>query len=499
MNKLSQRLADIAKIDPAAIALEFKGRGFNWGKLAGIGSRVDRLLTDAGIGPGATIGVLLANRPGMVAVLYGLLIAERCIVFINPHYPAKRLSAEIHELGTSALIADRQEWTDKEIGEAVRATGALGICVDIDSGVSLMPGMEKPGPGPHRKVDPGIAMEILTSGTTGKPKRLQSKYSALADAILSSVRDDGPDGKPTLKRGATIVSAPLVHVSGIFSLLYPVCEGRPILLLEKFSVREWVEGIKRHRIRFTSLPPAAVLMVLDAKVPKEDLSSLLALRCGTAPLSPERQLEFERTYGVPILIQYSATEFLGGIAGWTLDMHKAFMPQKLGSIGRAQAGIKLRVVDPDTGEPLGPDRLGLLEVLPFKRFGEDAAWGRTTDLAKIDADGFVFLAGRADDVIIRGGFKIHLPTVAETIEQHEAVSEASVLGIPDARLGHVPVCALELRPGFESVTVADLEAFARANLAAYQVPVKFKVVPALPRTVSMKVDRPAVRALFEPA
>jgi long-chain acyl-CoA synthetase len=498
MNALSARLRAIAAIDSGAMAVEFQGETYTWGALTQIADRLNRLLNEAGLGAGSAIGVILSNRPSIVGVLIGLLMTERCVVFINPHYPTEALAAELIDLRTAAVVADETVWQAKEIAPAVRQTGALGIQVDVRGGVAPLPGLDHLGPGPFRAASPGIAMEILTSGTTGKPKRLQTRYTALADAILSSVRDDGPDGKPALKTAATIASAPLVHVSGLFNVLYPFCEGRPIALLEKFTVSGWVDAVKRHRVRYASLPPTGVAMVMEANVPREDLSSLVALRCGTAPLPPERQVAFERKYGVPILIQYSATEWVGGVAGWSSpDLHRKYMPAKLGSIGRAVKGIRLRVVDPDSGAELPPSEMGLLEVLPEKRLGPEAKWTRTTDLARIDEDGFVFLSGRVDDVIIRGGFKLHLPTIAETIERHPAVAEAAVIGLPDARLGQVPVCAVELRPGHDHVTAAEIEAFTRANLPAYQVPVQFRAVARLPRTVSMKVERPAVRALFE--
>jgi len=156
----------------------------------------------------------------------------------------------------------------------------------------------------------------------------------------------------------------------------------------------------------------------------------------------------------------------------------------------------LRVVDPETGQEVPPGEIGVLEVLPTQRLGT-TGWTRTTDLAAIDTDGFLYIRGRADDTIIRGGFKVQLNHVSEVLMRHAAVLEASVIGIPDARLGQVPVAAVELRPGFAAVDEGELAAFARQHLTPYQVPVRFKVVDALPRTISMKISRPGVTALFD--
>jgi acyl-CoA synthetase (AMP-forming)/AMP-acid ligase II len=128
------------------------------------------------------------------------------------------------------------------------------------------------------------------------------------------------------------------------------------------------------------------------------------------------------------------------------------------------------------------------------RFGAD--WHRTNDLALLDADGFLFLKGRADDAINRGGFKVLPDEVAAVLRRFPGVRDAAVVGKPDPRLGEVPVAALELAPGAPAPDDAALREFVRGQLAAYMVPVEFRIVEGLPRTASMKVSRPQLKALF---
>jgi len=497
MNNLAQYLTTLWNLDSSARAVEFGDKSYTWAQMRDIAGRVDALLTAQGLGKGTPVGALLRNRPPMVAAILGLLATERCIVSINPYYKPEALASEVAALNVSALMADQSDWTP-EITRAAGAQGTVGISLS-DSGAALVPGADKKGAGPHRELPEGIALEILTSGTTGKPKRLRAKFSALADAVLPAPDKAGNRPAPALRGGAAIVAAPVVHLSGIFGMLHSFCEGRTVVLLEKFNVLEWANAVERHKIKFASVPPTAMRMVLDANVPKSKLASLVAVRSGTAPLPPETQQRFQDTYGVPVLLQYSATEWLGGIAGWTIEEFRKYMPAKLGSTGRAHPGVKLRVVDPASFKELPANEVGLLEVLPSRRFGPDAEWNRTTDLARIDEDGFLYILGRSDDVIIRGGFKVSLPAVAEVVNQHPAVKDAAVLPIADARLGEVPVCAVELHEGAKVPPLAELEQFCRERLLPYQVPVQFKIVDALPRTVSLKVDRPATRALFTAA
>jgi acyl-CoA synthetase (AMP-forming)/AMP-acid ligase II len=122
-------------------------------------------------------------------------------------------------------------------------------------------------------------------------------------------------------------------------------------------------------------------------------------------------------------------------------------------------------------------------------------WVRTTDLGRLDPDGFLFVDGRTDDVIVRGGFKVHPSDIVAVLRGHPDVRDAGVTGLADGRLGAVPVAAVELNADAD-VTEADLLAFVRERVAHYQVPARLVVVDALPRTPSMKVSQPGLRGLF---
>jgi acyl-CoA synthetase (AMP-forming)/AMP-acid ligase II len=128
--------------------------------------------------------------------------------------------------------------------------------------------------------------------------------------------------------------------------------------------------------------------------------------------------------------------------------------------------------------------------------GDTTGWTRTTDLARIDDDGFVWILGRADQAIIRGGFKIRADDVRAALERDPRVRGAAVVARPDARLGAVPVAAVELRPGVGVVTVDDLLAEAATRLARYELPTEVRIVDALPRTPAGKPDLAGVHALF---
>jgi acyl-CoA synthetase (AMP-forming)/AMP-acid ligase II len=123
------------------------------------------------------------------------------------------------------------------------------------------------------------------------------------------------------------------------------------------------------------------------------------------------------------------------------------------------------------------------------------AWIRTTDLALLDEDGFVFVKGRGDGAIIRGGFKILPEQIVESLREHPAVLDAAVVGIEDEKLGQIPAAAVELAKGFE-LTIVALEKHARDRLLSYQIPAKWTIVDSLPRTPTLKVILSDVKKLF---
>jgi long-chain acyl-CoA synthetase len=341
----------------------------------------------------------------------------------------------------------------------------------------------------HNGVRPDVAVRMLTSGTTGPPKRIDLTYDMLAHSVMGPEPEDSKP--PTeVRSGVAIVNAPLVHIGGVFRVLQCIAEARPFALLDRFDLDMWADAVRRHRPRAVSLVPAALRMVLHSTLRREDLESVRAVTSGTAPLSADDADAFQDKFGIPVLTSYAATEFGGGVAGWTLADHQKHWQAKRGSVGRANPGAHLRVVD-DNGNPLGPDEPGLLEVKPGQ-LGPSADWMRTTDLARIDDDGFLWILGRADQAIIRGGFKVIPDDVRAALESHPAVQGAAVVGRPDERLGETPVAVVELRES-ASTTADELTEYLQNRLARYEIPSEIAIVDAIPRTQSGKPDLSAIR------
>ena len=157
---------------------------------------------------------------------------------------------------------------------------------------------------------------------------------------------------------------------------------------------------------------------------------------------PDLADAFEKAYGCPVLLSYGATEFTGGITGWSLRDWQQWKDTKRGSVGRTHPGVEISVIDPETEEELPPGQYGILQVRSAQAAGGDGQWVRTNDLGSVDEDGFVWIHGRADDVINRGGFKVFPAEIEDCLEAHPQVREAVAFGIPDERLGQVPVAVV---------------------------------------------------------
>jgi acyl-CoA synthetase (AMP-forming)/AMP-acid ligase II len=476
---LSERIAKVLTLDPSAPALEFAHRWYAWGDL---GAAVEAVA--ARVEAGERVAVLLRNRPAQVGVLLGLLRAGACVVTANPERGEERVRTDLAALTVSAFAGEREDLAAYAPDGRWLVSDELAA-LEVEGQITA-----------RAETRPGVAVEMLTSGTTGPPKRVPLTYETLSRVLRGAKHyERNTDAEVRLRSGVTIVNSPLVHLGGLFRVLQCVSDGRSFCLLERFRVDQWADAVRRHRPRTVSLVPAALRMVLDADLDPDDLAGVRSVVSGTAPLAPEDADAFREKYGIPVLVSYAATEFGGGVAGWNLADHERYWPAKRGSVGRAHPGCELRVVDPDTGIPLGPDVEGLLEV-KTRQLGDHARWMRTTDQARIDADGFVYILGRADQAIVRGGFKIRPDDVRAALERDRRVRGAAVVGRADPRLGAVPVAAVELRPGCAATTPEDLLAAAARLLARYELPAELQVVDALPRTPAGKVDLAAVRELL---
>lgn len=418
----------------------------------------------APLNTGSRVGVVCHNHPDDVAALLAVLGSGRCLVPLSGLLPP----------GVRQVIAD---------------TARLDLLLD--------PGTHPARPGNRPHSNPGgpplgpdaTVVELRSSGTTGHPQPVEVSARQLA-AALAGAGQDRPAQDPS---AATVVVHPIEHVAGFTTLLGAVLAGRSIVLLPRFEPSSWAEAVHRHRARGGFLMPAALRALLEQRISVGLLASLAFVSTGPSDCPSDLAEAFGRTFGIPVLSTYGATEFAGAVAGWGLELHREWWPAKAGSAGRAYPGIELRVID-DQGSPARPDTPGRLEVRACQ-LHDDGQWEPTNDRARLDTDGFLWVLGRLDQVILRGGFKVHPERIERALQQHPRVAEASAFGVPDERLGAVPEAAVKLRHGAGGPSTEELLQCWRHLLAPYEVPRRIHLLP-LPRTGSGKVSRRAVSELL---
>jgi len=499
MAQIADTLRAVMALDPARTEIDFEARDYTWGNLARVAEQIGQLLDTMILPTELRVGVMLRNRPGHIAAIVAVLSTDRCLVSLNPILPDERLFGDVAGLRLPVIIADEGDVARPGIGDVFAGAGTAVIVIGARlEGARLLPGCDTPRA--ELRTSPGVAIEMLTSGTTGTPKRVPLSRAAFDASFAEFTRyERGRDyaEPPKLRSGVSMVVNPLTHIGGIYGCIGALLAGRKIALLEKFSVAGWVDSVKRNRARVAPAVPSAIRMLLDADIDPADLSSLSAMISGTAPLAADLVDAFYAKYNIPICGNYGATEFAGAVAGWNVDDFRALWKDKRGAVGRVHANMQARVVDPETGAILPHGSEGLLE-LKGAQLGNGGEWLRTTDRAVLDADNFLFIRGRADNAINRGGFKVHPDDIARALNEHPAIREAAVVGVPDDRLGEVPAAAIILKEGVPVLSTDDLKTFLRARLIAYQVPVHYLFVEDFPRTPSMKPSAPGLQALFAP-
>jgi len=478
--ELAQRVRVNLQEAGSSLAIAFDGQEFDWEWLSDSAGKFDLLIAAAALLHRTPTALIARNRPGQIAILASNIAARRATHMIHAAQAPAVIAREIAELGVSLIVADEQDWHDDLIAVA-RSVGAAGVIIGADHALSLHPMLARAHPRQAADFDPELAFGILSSGTTGLPKRTPLAWSTIAAAVGDAARAHAGSDQ---SGSAQIMLHPLGNIAGVSFLVPALAARQPVVLLEKFTVESWTNVVQRYRPVRSSLPAAALRMVLEAEVAPARIGSLKVVAVGGSRIEPELRGAFEERYGIPVLLAYGATEFGGVVANWSLDLYARCGAAKRESVGLPSPGVILKIVDPESRHELPAGSIGIIAAQVARLGGQ---WLYTSDLGAIDQDGFLYLHGRADGAINRGGFKIVPETVEHVLRGFPGVRDAVVVGLPDERLGEVPVAMVEQDPAGPLLDRSDLLNQLRSRLTAYQMPVKLAVVAQLPRTGTLKI------------
>ena len=358
--------------------------------------------------------------------------------------------------------------------------------------------------------DEDITILMYTAGTTGRPKGVPLRHDAFVSYVLGNVDPASPDIEEK-----NLLTVPLYHVAGIQGMLAAIYGGRTLVMMRQFEVREWLETVQRERATRAMLVPTMLKTVIDyPDFTKYDLSSLQVITYGAASMPFEVINKAIKVMPrVKFINAFGQTETASTITALGPEDHliegteeerERKLKRLASSIGRPLPDVEVKILD-EEGKELPPGQVGEIvtkgprimkgywhdEQKTAKAFTPDG-WLITGDRGWMDEEGYIFLAGRGDDMIIRGGENISPEEVEDVLHSHPKVEEAAVIGVADLEWGQQPRAIVVLKRG-EVATAEEIMEYCRSKLAGFKRPRSVVFVDSLPRNPMGKVLRKALR------
>jgi long-chain acyl-CoA synthetase len=484
-------------------------------------------LVALGIGKGDRVALAMRNLPEWPVAFFAGVSIGAIMVPLNAWWTGAELEYGLRDSGARVLIVDGERHGRLEPVYAAlpglervivaRATTPLAAGTERLEEVIGTPHDWTALPEaalPAADIAPDDDATIFyTSGTTGAPKGALGTHRNFMTNIMSSgftaarsyLRRGETPPEPTPRVSLTVI--PMFHVTACSAgMMGAIASGSTMVFLRKWDATRALEIIERERVNMTGGVPTIAWQLLEhPDRARYDLSSLDTIAYGGAPSAPELVRRIYQEFGA-----------LPG-NGWGMTETTATVTQHGGedylnrpdSAGAPVATADIEVRGRDGVTVLPPDTIGELWargpmiVSGYWNKPEATAatfidgWVRTGDLARIDAEGFLFIADRAKDIVIRGGENIYSIEVENVLYAHPAVTDAALVGIPHRTLGEEPAAIVHLCPGC-AATEAELQAFVRERLAGFKVPVAIRFLPApLPRNANGKILKKDLKALFE--
>ena len=461
-NWLQQR----AFLTPERTALVFNEQQWTFSQLFDETRRMAGKLQSAGVKKGDYCGVLAANRPETVFVLYALQQIGAIAVMLNSRLTKDEITWQIQDTKAAYLLYDQVNTEKAQLIPRVSA-------VFIASGEAAS----------ATDIRPVFSMEetcsiMYTSGTTGRPKGVIQTYgnhyaSAMASALNLGLHLDD----------TWLCAVPIFHISGYSILMKSVLYGMNVHLVEKFDPK-WVNQLLKSGNATIISVVTAMLSAMLHELEGEYSSRLRGVLLGGGP-APVSILETCREKRIPVFQTYGMTETASQIV--TLTPEDSL--RKIGSAGKPLFPCAVKIDGADEGEILvsGPNVTpGYLHRPDANKCVFQDGWFRTGDIGRLDEEGFLYVLDRRSDLIISGGENIYPAEIESVLTGHPAIYEAGVTGVTDDRWGSVPAAFYVSKA---PVSKEELIEFCREKLARYKVPAYFVKVAELPRNASNKLLR----------
>lgn len=508
---------DIATaICPDKVAIVFEGERYTFSQL---NERVNRLangLLNLGVSKGDRVALLQVNCSQCVETYFAVAKIGAIYVPLNFRVKEDELTYMLNSAEASTLLVGERYFS---LADSMRPNVST-----LHNYISI--GKEYNGMLCYKDVilsssDKGVTTEIddndttilmYTAGTTGFPKGVMLSHNSFAIYVLENV----PPADPVSEE-RNILTVPLYHVAGIQAVMAAIYGGRTLVMERQFEPKEWMELVEKEKANRAMMVPTMLKQLLDhPDFSKYDLSSLKVITYGAAPM-PLTVIKkaLDVFPGVSFINAFGQTETASTITSLSPEDHmisgteeeKEKKLKRLSSIGRPMPDVEMRVVDED-GHELSAGQVGEIvargrrvmtgywkdDEKTEKTIDKDG-WVHTGDMGYVDEDGYYFLAGRATDMIIRGGENISPEEVENVLHSHPKVEEAALIGVPDEEWGEEPRAVLALKKG-ETATPEEIMEFCRAKLASFKRPRSVIFTDSLPRNPMGKVLKRELREKY---
>jgi fatty-acyl-CoA synthase len=453
--------------------------------------------------PGEHVAIWAANLPEWFFAQFGAALAGLTLVTVNPAYLAAELAYVLKQSrACGILVQDHYRGRDllAAVATARETLPALREVIPLSTWTQFAAtgAREKALP----KVLPGDVAQIqYTSGTTGAPKGARLTHRNLVNNGRFYARTIG-----ARETDVWVNPMPMFHTAGCgLCTLGALQTGGAQVMPPGFDPELMLDLLEQERGSIVLSVPTMLQRILDApSIRARDLSSWRFVSLGGAPVMPELIKRAERR-GVKAVIGYGQTEASPYLTHTLPDDPNA---DWINTVGCPLPQTEIKIVNPETGEILPRGEIGEICARGYgimKDYFDNPAgtaatidpegWLHTGDLGSLDARGYCRVHGRAKDMIIRGGENIYPREIEDVLHTHSAILGASVVGVPDADWGEIPVAFVQVTPDARP-SAEELEAFCRERLASYKVPRVWRFVDQFPQTASGKIQKFALREAY---
>ena len=479
-----------------------------------------------GVKKGDRVALAMRNLPEWPVVFFAAVTIGAICVPLNAWWTGDELAFGLSNSGTKLLVCDEERWdrlkdrrNDFSCVNHTFVTRAEHPLNGADTLESVIGTPKQYASLPQATLpDVDILPEddatiFYTSGTTGRPKGALGTHRNLCTNILSSgynagcavLRRGEPLPEPQPKTGLTVI--PLFHVTACSAgLMGNIAAGNTMVYMYKWDPVEAFKIIEREKVSSTGGVPTIAWQLLEHPERKNyDLSSIEAIAYGGAPAAPELVRKIREVFGALPGNGWGMTETMATVTGHSSEDYL----NRPDSCGPPVAVADLKIMSEDGSRELPTGEIGELwargpmVVKGYWNNPEATAetfvdgWVKTGDLARLDEEGWCYIADRAKDMIIRGGENIYSSEVENVLYDHPAVTDAALIGLPHQQLGEEPAAVVHLAPGMEA-SEAELQEWVAERLAKFKVPVRIAFTPdTLPRNANGKILKKELSSFFE--